>query len=399
MEAGAANAATMRHRAIFNLDASLSGLVFVAACFAVVLFALVPASTRIAGLQLDGLSIGFIRTVGAGLLAAPLLVICRLRPPNGLKDLGLLLVYAVGNFAAFPVLFSLGTQRTSGAHAALIMAVTPLLVAIIGIILHRHLPRWIWFLGMAVAVMGEAALVGSSNLGTVAGATIAGDAIVFAGCTSSAIGLAAGARLGSRMNPLAGAVWAMAIAAVGLAPFAAVHTLTAPYRYSDLTWITWAAIIQITLGAAVLANMSLVWAFSKGGLVRVAPLQFAQPVCALFFASTLLDEHLTLSFLFVAAVIVIGIVIASRGARPNSTTREPSRSVIDRVRSAARFLSPMFVEQEQGHERFDSGPDVRCSPVSLRTPTLKNEANANPDIKPSGPDTSCCLSVTIQIVS
>ena len=377
MKAGAANAATTRHRAIFDLDASQSGLIFVAACFAIVLFALVPASTRIAGLQLDSLSIGYIRTVGAGLLAAPLLVICRLRPPNGLKDLGLLLVYAVGNFAAFPVLFSLGTERTSGAHAALIMAVTPLLVAIIGIILNRHLPRWIWFLGMAIAVMGEAALVGLGNLGAIAGTTIAGDAIVFAGCTSSAIGLAAGARLGSRMNPLAGAFWAMAIAAVGLAPFAVVHALTAPYRDLNLTWMTWAAIIQTTLGAGVLANMSLVWAFSKGGLVRVAPLQFAQPVCALFFASTLLNEHLTLSFLFVAAVIVFGIVIASRAARPNSTASEPSRPVIDRVRSAARFLKPMFVEQEQGHERFDSDPEpIRAAP-SLR-PGLGQSLNVRP---------------------
>jgi drug/metabolite transporter (DMT)-like permease len=354
MTAGTANAATMPRRGMNNLSVSRSGFVFVAACFAVVLFALVPASTRIAGLQLDGLSIGLMRAVGAGLLTAPLLLICRLRPPNEMKDLGLLLLYAFGNFAGFPVLFSLGTQRTSGTHAALIMATMPLLIGIIGIVLNRSLPRWSWFLGMAIAVMGEAALVGLGNGGTAAGATIIGDAIVFAGCALSAIGLVAGARLASRMNPLAAAFWAMTIAAVGLAPFAAVHALTAPYRYLNLTWMTWAAIVQITLGAAVLANISLVWALSKGGLVRVAPLQFAQPVCALFFASALLNEHLTLSLLFVAAAIVLGIVTASRGARPSSTTREPVHSIIERVRSMARFLSPMFLEQERGHESLYS---------------------------------------------
>ncbi len=355
MTAGTANAATMPLRGMLNANAPRSSFVFVAACFAVVLFALVPASTRIAGLQLDGLSIGLIRAVGAGLLTCPLLVICRLRPPNDVKDLRLLLVYAFGNFAGFPVLFSFGTQRTSGAHAALIMAVTPLLVGIIGIVLDRRLPRWSWFLGMAIAVMGEAALVGLGNLRTAADATIAGDAIVFAGCASSAIGLAAGARLGSRMNPLAGAFWAMTIAAAGLAPFAAVHVLTAPYKYSSLTWMTWVAIVQITLGAAVLANFSLVWALSKGGLVRIAPLQFAQPVCALFFASALLNERLTLSLLFVAAAIVFGIVTASCGARTNSVTREAVRTVIERFRPVIRFLSPMFLEPEQGHGRLDGG--------------------------------------------
>lgn len=350
MAAWAANAATIRLRGMYDLGVSRSGFVFVAAGFAVVLFALVPASTRMAGLQLDGLSIGYMRAVGAGLLTAPLLVVCRLRLPTDLRSLGLLLVYAFGNFAGFPVLFSFGTQRTSGAHAALIMAATPLLVGLIGIVLNRRLPRCGWFVGMAVAVMGEAALVGLRNLGTAAGATLAGDTIVFAGCALSALGLAAGARLGSRMNPLAGAFWAMTIAAVGLAPFAAVHALTVPDRYLHLTWLTWAAMVQITLGAAVLANIAFVWALSKGGLVRVAPLQFAQPVCALFFASALLNERLTLPLLLVAATIVFGIVTASRGARANSTTTEPARSVIERARSVARFLAPIFLEQEPGHE-------------------------------------------------
>jgi drug/metabolite transporter (DMT)-like permease len=379
MTAGTASAATTPLRGIHNLSVPRPSLVFAAACFAIILFALVPASTRIAGLQLDGLSVGLIRAVGAGLLTAPVLVICRLRLPNDLKDLGILLVYAFGNFAGFPVLFSLGTQRTSGTHAALIMATMPLLVGLIGIALDRRLPRWSWFLGMAVAVMGEAALVGSRDLGSAAGATIAGDAIVFAGCALSAIGLAAGARLGSRMNPLAGAFWAMTIAAIGLAPFAAVHALTAPYRYWNLTWMTWAAIVQITLGAAVLANISLVWALSKGGLVRIAPLQFAQPVCALFFASALLNERLTLSLLFVAAAIVFGIVTACCGARPNPITSEAVRAVIGRVRSVARFLSPMFVEPEQEQTPADRGRQSilpAAEPAvgqSLRVPALGTE--------------------------
>jgi drug/metabolite transporter (DMT)-like permease len=379
MTAGTASAATTPLRGIHNLSVPRPSLVFAAACVAIILFALVPASTRIAGLQLDGLSVGLIRAVGAGLLTAPVLVICRLRLPNDLKDLGILLVYAFGNFAGFPVLFSLGTQRTSGTHAALIMATMPLLVGLIGIALDRRLPRWSWFVGMAVAVMGEAALVGSRDLGSAAGATIAGDAIVFAGCALSAIGLAAGARLGSRMNPMAGAFWAMTIAAIGLAPFAAVHALTAPYRYWNLTWMTWAAIVQITLGAAVLANISLVWALSRGGLVRIAPLQFAQPVCALFFASALLNERLTLSLLFVAAAIVFGIVMACCGARPNSITSEAVRAVIGRVRSVAGFLSPMFVEPEQEQTPADRGRQSilpAAEPAvgqSLRVPALGTE--------------------------
>lgn len=125
MSAESTYAASMSPHGINNLNGSRSTFVFTTACLAIILFALVPASTRIAGLQLDGVSIGLIRAIGAGILTAPLLVICRLRLPNDLKDLGLLLVYAFGNFAGFPLLFSLGTQSTSGTHAALIMATMP----------------------------------------------------------------------------------------------------------------------------------------------------------------------------------------------------------------------------------------------------------------------------------
>jgi hypothetical protein len=82
MSTRTANAAITPSLGISGLSAYRSPFIFLAACFAVVLFALVPASTRIAGLQLDGLSIGLIRAVGAGLLTGPLLIIFRLRPPT-----------------------------------------------------------------------------------------------------------------------------------------------------------------------------------------------------------------------------------------------------------------------------------------------------------------------------
>jgi drug/metabolite transporter (DMT)-like permease len=378
MSAGADAAATPL-RGVDRFGVSRSTLIFAAACFAVVVFALVPASTRIAGLQLDGLSIGLMRAVGAGLLTAPLLVIFRLRPPSEAKGVALLLIYAFGNFAAFPVLFSLGTQRTSGAHAALIMATMPLLVGSIGIVLDRRLPRPGWFLGMAIAVMGEVALVSLRNPGAASGATLAGDAIVFVGCAASAIGLVAGARLGTRMSPFAGAFWAMTIAAAGLAPFAAIHALAAPFSTLALTATTWAAIVQITLGAAVLANIALVWALSNGGLVRVAPLQFAQPVFALFFACGLLNEHLTVSLLLVAAAIVIGIVTASRGARP---AKAPARPMSERIRSVARYLAPLFTDPEEDRKPFDGGPDTARAEAKPVGPS--GSADRSPDRRDDG---------------
>jgi hypothetical protein len=94
-------------------------LVLAAAATTIILFALTPATTLVAAAQIDGLSIGIIRTVGGGLVALPLLLVFRLRPPQRWNDWKLLILSAIGSFAGFPILFSLGSQRTSASHAAL----------------------------------------------------------------------------------------------------------------------------------------------------------------------------------------------------------------------------------------------------------------------------------------
>ncbi|MGB7254205.1 MAG: DMT family transporter [Xanthobacteraceae bacterium] len=302
----------------FNSNLLKTSVVFGVACFAIALFALVPATSRIAGAQLSGISVGLIRTVGAGFFSLPLLFILRPAAP-GKRDWGLLLLYAFGNFAGFPILFTVGVQHTSGSHAALIMATMPLSIALIGMMLERRLPRGIWFVGAAIALTGEAVLVTAGNMSRSGGASTVGDTVVFIACALSAIGIVAGARLGSRTTPLGAALWAITIASATLAPWAVMRLLAAPHVYQNLTGTTWCALLQITFGAAVVANISLLWAVARGGLVRVAPVQFAQPVCALFLASALLNEHLSASILLMTVSIVFGTVTACLGARPHTS--------------------------------------------------------------------------------
>jgi drug/metabolite transporter (DMT)-like permease len=315
-------------------------LVFAAACLTIVLFALTPATTRLAAMQVDGLSIGIIRAAGGGIVAFPLLLMLRLRPPQKLRHWGLLLLSAFGSFAAFPVLFSLGTQNTSGTHAALIMAAMPLFVSGTAMLLDRRLPRPSWFVGAALAVAGEAALVALSNARTSGGSTVSGDATVLASCILFAFGVVGGARLSSHINPLAATLWAITISSVALAPLAAVHLLTATYDFQELTPTTWLALVHLTV-ATIIANFSWLWALSRGGLVRVAPVQFAQPVCALFFAAALLGERLSPLLLVVAAVIIFGTITACRGARPIShqetkTVRAPGDHPLEPETPGAR---------------------------------------------------------------
>ncbi len=71
-------------------------LILGAATITITLFALTSATTRIAVGLVDGVTLGILRTIGAGLFALPLLLIFRLPPPKKLADWGAAFVVRIG---------------------------------------------------------------------------------------------------------------------------------------------------------------------------------------------------------------------------------------------------------------------------------------------------------------
>ena len=302
-------------------------LVIAAALLTVSLFALTPTTTRIAVVQIDGSLVGLIRTVGAGLTAFPFLLILRLHPPKKWQEWKLLLISALGCFVGFPLLFSLGAQRTSASHAGLIMALMPLLTSLISAAIDRALPTTAWFCGAIIAFTGATLLITTNGGGSSAEVTLMGDLLVLGSCITFSAGAVAGAKYSVGANPWSATFWSISIASVCLAPFAVIEGRG--ISWSEITFNTWAALFHVTIGAGILAYIAWFWALSRGGITRVAPLQFAQPLLALAFAVLLLRERFSLSFLVTGIVIIAGIIIAFRAARFSSnfattTPKEPT---------------------------------------------------------------------------
>ena len=55
------------------------------------------------------------------------------------------------------------------------------------------------------------------------------------------------------------------------------------------------------------------WALARGGIERIATIQFLQPFSGLLIAAWLLGERLTLSLGLAAIAILVGVAIAQRG--------------------------------------------------------------------------------------
>ncbi len=297
-------------RSITNAITSKEALVFGAAMTTVLLFSLTPATTRLAVTQIDGFWIGLARTMVGGVIAIPVVACFRLAPPKGLQDWKLLGLSAMGSFVAFPVLFSLGAQRTSGTHAALLMAAMPLFVSTTGMVINKKLPPFEWFIGAGIAALGEIAVILTRDSQGSAHPTFYGDFIVLCACILFSAGAVAGARLSARISPWSAVFWALIAASVALVPLALWNIQTLPTE--ALSFTTVISLLHLTIGAAIIANVCWVWALSKGGIVKVAPIQFAQPLCGVLFAALLVHEHLAPVLLMTAGIIVFGIVTAWR---------------------------------------------------------------------------------------
>ena len=77
-------------------------------------------------------------------------------------------------------------------------------------------------------------------------------------------------------------------------------------------WLSWSAVLFLAYATTIVGYAGWYWALGKGGIGRVALLQFFQPVSGLLLAVFLLGEPLTLSLLAAAALVLFGVWIAAK---------------------------------------------------------------------------------------
>lgn len=276
---------------------------------AITLWAATAVVTKVAVTAVDPLLVGVLRTVLGVPVVLAAAAVWRLHPPRTGRELRLLLVSGLGGFALFPVLFALGVRYSTAGHAGLVLAAQPVLTGLIAAAVARAWPRPLWWLGVAIALGGEAALIGL-RFGFGHGGTALGDLLILGAALSASAGYVAGGRLGLLIGTWATTCWGIVLGGVVLLP--ALAWVAAAGTLAALDAGTWAAVAYLALGSNLLAYGMWYFALGRGGVARVSLVQFAQPVVTLLLAALLLSEALTVPLLVAAAVILAGIAIARR---------------------------------------------------------------------------------------
>ncbi|MGI9303917.1 MAG: DMT family transporter [Gammaproteobacteria bacterium] len=283
--------------------------IYLIALLAVVIWGASPVATKVAVIDLPPLAVALLRTVVGGVVALGLALSFRLPLPDT-KDKRLLLALSAGcGFIGFPVLFSVGVQLTSANHASIILAALPIFTAAIAFAWDRRWPRRLWWLGVAVAMIGESVLIAGKEPSSNQIASLSGDLVVLAGNVFASLGYVAGARLQQAGYPsTCTTFWGAGLAAVVLLPLAPF--VMSDVAVSQVSVNAWLGVLYLSIGVTIIGYVMWYWALGKGGIARLGLVQFLQPVSGVILAGIVLGERVGPTLIVAAVLVLVGVWIA-----------------------------------------------------------------------------------------
>jgi drug/metabolite transporter (DMT)-like permease len=221
-------------------------------------------------------------------------------------DLPLLIFLGLFGVGLNQALFVVGLSHTSVAHAAIMIAMTPMLVLVIAAIAGLERMNVTRFLGMAVALAGVAVLQSGSG----GGATVAGDVIVLLGAFAFALFTVRGKAEVHRFGGVTVNTFAYAGSALALLPV--TLWLSVGFDFARVSWTVWAGLAFMALFPSVLCYLIFYYALTYIPASRVSAFAYLQPLIAMLIAIPVLGEYPTKSLLTGGALVLAGVFTAER---------------------------------------------------------------------------------------
>jgi drug/metabolite transporter (DMT)-like permease len=213
---------------------------------------------------------------------------------------------AIGN-GLYQIFFVEGVARTRAGDAALVIAATPALIALLSHVLGHERIRRRGAAGIALSMMGMALVVIGGSSAAMGGSSLFGDLLVLGGTVCWAVFAVAFQPLSKRLDGIPLSALTMiggAIAMLAVSMPTIVRT-----RWGSMPALGWAAIIYSGIGALVIAYLFWYRGVKVLGSTRTAMYSNLQPVFALLFAWMTLGEVPTAWQTVGAASIMTGLVL------------------------------------------------------------------------------------------
>jgi drug/metabolite transporter (DMT)-like permease len=245
--------------------------------------------------------------VAALLLGAVGLATGALRPSIAPRDWCVVVLLGVFGNTLFHSLLVLGVHRTSPGHAALLVALSPVLATLLARLLYGEPVGRRRSAGIALGFVGVALIV---LRGSDSAVSLGGDLLALGASLSWALYTVVGKPLLARATPLAVTTWATLIGALPLAPLALPGFREV--RWAALAPGEWFLLAYLSAGTIALANLLWYVALARIATSRVVAFSFLVPLIATAIAVLAGQETLSPSFVLGAMAVLGGVALAHR---------------------------------------------------------------------------------------
>ncbi|MEN2425608.1 DMT family transporter [Chromobacterium vaccinii] len=291
-----------------HYDAKRYWLLILAATF---LFGSTFPSSKIVLSEMPPLWAAVARFLAASAGIAPILLWRRLRSPHAAsrRPWGMLALIGLLQTAGAMGFLNIGLRSTTPAKAAILMACTPLIVALMSRLALKEKIHPLAAVGLAMAFFGVAMCIGLNKLDGFG----AGDALVLCGaaCWAASTLVIKSSRV--VVNVWVLTFWQMLVGSIFLALLAWAGGEVPALPHSERVWIAflWLA-LPATTGAMALWFMAL----ELGGAVRTSGFLFLSPLFATLISFAAFGYSLSMHELAGGVLIGTGIYLVSK--RPDT---------------------------------------------------------------------------------
>ena len=235
-----------------------------------------------------------------------------MRQLAGLFSLGLTGVFL------YNAVFFTGLKLTSASNGALIVAINPLLTAIISALWLHEKVRASQAAGLLVSLFGVALVIARGSLAVVTSFSFnRGDLIMLGAPLCWALYSVLGKKVLARFTPLAATAYAALFGAALLVPAALWEHAASGGPLPGFSWLGWLAILQLALLGTVVGFVWWYQGVQQIGTARAAAFVNLVPLFGAVLAALVLGERLVAAQIWGGLLVVVGVYWGSRQpARP-----------------------------------------------------------------------------------
>lgn len=222
--------------------------------------------------------------------------------------LAIFLLLGFTGVAANQAFFVLGLSRTSVAHSALLIGLTPVMVLLMAAANRMEKLTAAKLAGMALALAGVAVL--NATPSKAANASLLGDVLTLCGASCFAVFTIASKRVTCCVDGITVTAASYVGGAIMMAPLTVWQSL--PFNYGAVSATGWASLLYMAVFPSVVCYLIFYWVLMFIPASRVSAFSYAQPLIATLLAVPVLGESVTLPVAAGGALVLTGVALTER---------------------------------------------------------------------------------------